>query len=137
MPIQILSKSIDKQRPHARMHVIMPHPLDKDRIGPVRLQHRLQQPLRVIERHDAILRPVNEEHRTPNVGREVHVRKSIAGEGAAALEDYSVDGEEGGVEDESADGVAFVGGAGGEVAGGAGAEGSTVEDDGGGGDLED
>jgi len=119
------------------MHIIMSHPLDKHRIGPVRLQHRRQQPLRVIERHDAILRPVNEQHRTPNVGREVHVRKSIAGEGASTLEDYSVDGEEGGVEDESADGVAFVGGAGGEVAGGAGAEGSTVEDDGGGGDLED
>mmetsp|Transcript_18877 Transcript_18877/g.39727 ORF Transcript_18877/g.39727 Transcript_18877/m.39727 type:complete len:331 (+) Transcript_18877:669-1661(+) len=87
--------------------------------------------------NNAILGAVNEKHWTSNGGCKVHIWKSIPGEGASALEDYSIYGEEGGVEDESPDGMFFLGGAGGEVAGGTGSEGSAVEDDGGGGDLED
>ena len=80
---------------------------------------------------------MDEEDGAPYAGGEVDVREPVAREGAPALEDYSVDGEEGGVEDEACDCVALLGGAGGEVAGGAGTEGSAVEYDGGGGDLED
>mmetsp|Transcript_38452 Transcript_38452/g.69304 ORF Transcript_38452/g.69304 Transcript_38452/m.69304 type:complete len:258 (-) Transcript_38452:480-1253(-) len=91
----------------------------------------------MIKRHYTILRPMNKQHRTPNARHKVHIRKPIPGQSASALEDYSIDAEEGCVENEAADGVAFFGGAGGEVAGGARAEGSAVENDGGGWDLED
>ena len=65
------------------------------------------------------------------------IREAVPGQRAAALEDYSVDTEEGGVEDEAADRVALLSGSGGEVAEGSGTKGPAIEDDGGGGDLED
>lgn len=91
----------------------------------------------MIKRNYRIFRAVYQQNRRSNGGRKVDVGESIPGQCAAAFQDDTVDGEKGGVEDETADGVAFFGCSGGEVAGGAGAEGSSVQYNVGCGDSED
>ncbi len=109
MPVEVPPESIYEHRPHAGVHVVVSHSLDEHRLSPVGRQDGLQQPFRVVERHYAVLRPVDEEDRTAYTRREVYVREAIPREGASRVDDYPVDGEEGGVEDEAADGIAVLG----------------------------
>ena len=92
MPIQVFPQLFYKIRPHARVNVVMPHTLDKERFGPIRFHHRVEQPLGMIEGYYRIFGSVNEQHGTADGGRKVHIGESISRQGAAALDDDTVDG---------------------------------------------
>lgn len=136
MLLHELRYPLHEQRPDHGMDVVVPHPLDEEGGGPVRRLDDRQQLLGVMERDDLVLGAVDDHDRTPDEGEEVDVGELVAGEGAARLEDDAVHRLEGGVEDEAAEGEALVGGPAGQVAGRSGAEGSAVQDDVPGGDLE-
>lgn len=127
---------LNKEGSDHGMDVVVAHTLNEEGGGPIRRLDDRQQLFRVVEGDNLILGAVDEHDGTSHEGQKVNVGELVPGQRAARFQDDAIDGLEGGVENDATEGRALVGGPAGQVARRSRAEGSAVQDNVPGGDLE-